>query len=141
MSDKHYSDDELVARLFGLGPTDTHLESCDLCSRRWVQVRDLHQRCHSGVIDVPAELLAAQRRAVYARVERKPRKWRLSWAPVPIAAALLLLLALAVFRPAPEEQPTDVISDDVALQDVFTVASRIDPAGLTPVKSLFEVEK
>jgi hypothetical protein len=57
------------------------------------------------------------------------------------AALLLLLLAFAVFRPSPQEPSTDVISDDKALQDVFAVASRIEPAGLKPVKSLFEVQK
>jgi anti-sigma factor RsiW len=141
MSDEHYSDDELVARLLGLGPEDAHLDTCEHCSRRWAQVRDRRQLSRFGGPDVPAELLAAQRRAVYERVERKPRKSRSSWVPLPAAALLLLLLAFAVFRPSPQEPSTDVISDDKALQDVFTVASGIEPAGLKPVKSLFEVQK
>jgi|MudIll2142460700_1097286.scaffolds.fasta_scaffold367062_2 anti-sigma factor RsiW len=141
MSGKHYSDDELVARLFGLGPADAHLDSCELCSRRWNQIRDRDQFRRRAEIEVPAELLTAQRRAIYARVERNPRKWRLNRLPLPVAAVLLLLLAFVLFRPTPQEQPADVISEDQALQDVFTVASRIDPAGLKPVQSLFEVQK
>jgi hypothetical protein len=139
MSDQHYSDDDLVALLLGLGPADTHLENCELCSERWKKFQKVHQ-LRRAEIEVTADLLAAQRRAVYARVEQKPGKLRSAWLPLPVAA-LLVLLIITVFRPASQKITADVISEDKALQDVFTVASRIDPAGLKPVKSLFEVQK
>jgi hypothetical protein len=59
---------------------------------------------------------------------------------VPVAALLLALVAFLVFKPSSQKQTADVISSDDELQDVFTVASRIDPAGLKPVQSLFEVQ-
>jgi hypothetical protein len=139
MSDQHYSDDDLVALLLGLGPADAHLENCELCSARWNKFRQVHQLRHTE-IELPEDLLAAQRRAVYARIEQKPVKFRSAWLPLPFAA-LLVLLMFTVFRPASQKITIDVISEDKALQDVFTVASRIDPAGLKPVKSLFEVQK
>jgi hypothetical protein len=139
MSDQHYSDDDLVALLLGMGPADAHLANCELCSGRWRKFQKVHQ-LRRAEIEVPADLLAAQRRAVYARVDQKPGKFRSAWLPLPVVA-LLVLLIIAVFRPASQKITTDVISEDKALQDVFTVASRIDAAGLKPVKSLFEVQK
>lgn len=141
MSDRHYTDDDLVARLFGVGPEDEHLDSCEACSRRWNQIRQRHLLRRSSELEVPVELLAAQRRAILARVEKKPRKSPLRWIPLPVGALLVLVMALVVFKPAPQRQTTDAISDDQALQDVFTVASRMEPAGLKPVESLFEVKK
>ncbi len=141
MSNNHYSDDDLVARLYGLGPADAHLDSCEMCRQRWNKMLERHQLLHSTDIDVPVELLAAQRRAVYARVEQKPRKLRTAWLPLPVAALVLVLLVFTFFKPALHQQPADAISDDAALQDVFTVASRTDPAGLEPVQSLFEEQK
>jgi hypothetical protein len=141
MSDKHYSDDELVARLFGLGTADAHLDSCEFCSQRWSQFSQRHQLRHGEETEVPSELLAAQRRAIYARLGQTARKLKPSWLPLPAAALLLVLVAFIAFRPGARKPTADVISEDEALQEVFTVASRIDPASLTPVQSLFEVQK
>jgi len=141
MSNNHYSDDDLVARLFGLGSADTHLDNCEMCRQRWNKVQERHQVLHAADIDVPMEQLAAQRRAIYARVDQKSRNLRTAWLPLPVAALVLVLLAFTFFKPAFHQQPVDAISDDAALQDVFTVASRIDPAGLEPVQSLFEEQK
>jgi predicted anti-sigma-YlaC factor YlaD len=141
MSNSHYSDDDLVARLYGLGPTDAHLDNCEMCRQRWNMVQERHQLLHSTDSDVPMELLAAQRRAVYARVGQKPRRLRAAWLPLPVAALVLVLLTFTFFKPAVHQPALDVISDDAALQDVFTAASRIDPAGIQPVQSLFEEQK
>ncbi len=141
MSDRHYDDEDLVAWLFGLGPEDAHLTDCDFCARRWEQIRRTHQVCRSAGIEVPAEFLAAQRRAIYARVEHKPRNLHLRWASVPVAALLVLLMVFSFVKPVSQKHLKDAISDDQALQDVFMVGSRTEPAGLQPVESLFEVQK
>ncbi len=141
MSDKHYSDEDLVARLFGLGSDDAHLAECEECTRRWDQIRGRNELRRPAEIEVPAELLAAQRRAVYARVERRSRRLPLRWLPLPVAALLLVMMIFTVFKPASHKPPKDVISDDQALQEVFTTGSRMEPAGLKPVESLFEEQK
>jgi len=141
MSDKHYSDDDLVTRLFGLGSEDNHLDTCELCARRWGMIRQRHEVRHAAETEVPGVLLAAQRRAIYARLEGNPRRLPSRWVPSLAAALLLVLVMLTVFRPAAQKQAIDAISEDRALEEVFTVASRIDPAGLKPVQFLFEVQK
>ncbi len=141
MSGKHYSDDDLVARLFGLGPDDPHLAECEECTRRWDKIRERIELRRPAEVEVPADFLAAQRRAIYARVERKSRRLPLRWLPLPAAALLVLVMVFTVFKPASHKSPKDVISDDQALQDVFTTGSRIELAGLNPVESLFEEQK
>ncbi len=34
MTSRHWTEDELVAHLYGVGPTDGHLEVCNECSSR-----------------------------------------------------------------------------------------------------------
>ena len=93
-------------------------------------------------VEIPEEMFAAQRRAIYQRlIAGKPRRFRPVWAPVPVVALLLAIAMFTVFRPVPQRQSTDAISEDTALQDVFTAASGSPPAGLKPVKFLFEVQK
>jgi hypothetical protein len=141
MSDKHLSDDDLVARVFGLEPTEGHIETCEPCSRRLDLFRQRHQMRHMAA-EVPDDLLASQRRAIYQRlIAGKPRRLRPAWVPIPVAALLLAVAMFTVFRPAPQKQSADAISEDTALQDVFTAASGSAPAGLKPVKFLFEVQK
>ncbi len=141
MFGKHYSDDDLVARLFGLGSDDSHLAECEECTRRWNQIRARNGFRRPAEIEVPAELLAVQRRAIYARVEHKTRRLPLRWLPLPAVALLVMVMVLTVFKPAPHKPPKDVISDDQALQDVFTVGSKTESTGLKPVESLFEEQK
>ena len=143
MSDRHCSDDDLVARLFGLGNPDEqkHLDTCESCSHRWDRIRRTHQNRRIEGLEVKQEVLDAQRRAIYARIERNPRKARAAWFPLPVAAVLLMIIMFTVFKPAAQKQSVDVISDDKALQDVFNVGARLDPAGMEPVQSLFEVQK
>ncbi len=141
MSGEHYSDDDLVARLFGLGTDDAHLAECEECTRRWDKIRERNELRRLAEAEVPAGFLAAQSRAIYARVERKSRRLPLRWLPLPAAALLVMVMVLTVFKPASHKPPKDVISDDQALQDVFTVGSRMEPAGLKPVESLFEEQK
>jgi hypothetical protein len=142
MSDKHYSDDDLVARVFGLDAADGHLDTCESCNRRLDLFRRRHLARHVLDTEVPAGLLADQRRAVYSRLlQAKPRRFRSGWVPVPVAAMLLVVAMFTVFRPAAQKQSADAISEDQALQDVFTAASGTATTGLKPVKFLFEVKK
>jgi hypothetical protein len=141
MSGKHFSDDELVSRLFGLETEDGHLGECVDCRQRLERMARRHQLCRSSEPEIPGEFLAAQRREVYGRIERKPRKPGIAWIPLPIGALVIVLLMFTVFKPAPQRQTADALSDDAALQDVFNVASRMDPSSLQPVQSLFEEQK
>ena len=69
---EHWSDDVLIGALYGLEGADLHarLGECPECAARWKHLQE--KRAAIAVpLDVPAELLAAQRKAIYRRIERE----------------------------------------------------------------------
>ena len=140
MHDKHWSDEELVARLYGVGPEDGHLEVCDSCARRWEAIRCRYENLRPAGIEVSAEFLAAQRRAIHARLGEK--RHRFPRALVPVLATLLLAAIVIVYRPAPESKPpVEKISDSQLFDDVFRMVSDPAPTAVGPIRSLFEEQK
>ena len=49
MYDKHWSDDDLVARLYGVKPEDPHIRECGFCAQRWESVCSRHVSRLPGV--------------------------------------------------------------------------------------------
>jgi anti-sigma factor RsiW len=138
MNEAHWQEDDLIARLYGVGPENNHLDTCAECGRRW---RELVER-RSAVLQAPAvpeALLAAQRRAVLARVrggEPHPL-WR--FAPA-FAVAALLLVSITVNFPSPA--PPVVASSDAQLfSEIFTSISSAEPHAVAVVEGLFEVSR
>ncbi len=129
--------------VFGVGPADGHLAACESCSRRLDVFRQRHQARPILDPEVPSDLLADQRRAIYSRLTHtKSRKFRSGWVPIPVAALVLGIALFAIFRPGQVQTPSgDAISEDKALQEVFAAASGTAPTGLKPVKFLFEVKQ
>ena len=143
MYDNHWSDEELVARLYGLGPEDGHLGVCDSCARRWEAIRGRYENLRPVGIEVSGEFLASQRRAIRARLGEKRRHF--PRVLVPALATLLLAAIVIVYRPAPElPQPAEKvskISDDRLFDDVFRMVSDPAPSAVGPIRSLFEEQK
>ena len=76
-----------------------------------------------------------------ARLAAQPGELLGAPALVPgLAAALLLLLAIIVTRPAPKIQPAPE-SDAQILEDVFLIVSRSEPRPVEPVRGLFQVDQ
>ena len=138
MEDRHFSDEELIDRLYGTGCEDDHTDRCAACGERW---RALVER-RRGMLaepEVPEAVLAAQRHAVLARIDR-PAMW-----PRPLAAmalAALWLVGVMLQAPAPKPEPSVAgMSDTQLFADAFAEASRSTPRAVMPVEGLFEVKR
>jgi hypothetical protein len=140
MTEKHWGDEEFLARLYGLGADDGHLEICGRCSARWSELQNLRDRMLAREPRVSKEFLAAQRRSIYSRLGRKSRWTRLQLSPS-LAALLLIMVVLTILRPAPDKMPQETISDLQVFEEVFQTAASSEPSAVEPVRSLFEVQQ
>ena len=95
----HWTEDDFIARLYGVGRTDHHLDDCPECRAR----QAAFQARREAVTRVPDEVedrrLGEQRRAIYARLGHDERPaWRKT---VPaLAAAGVLVAGFLLVRPA-----------------------------------------
>lgn len=138
MTSRHLSDDELIERLYGLAPHEGHLDNCGECAARWRNLVAARERL-AGAEPVPEELLAAQRRAVYRRLEadRGVRRWLSLWPPA-LATAAVVVLAVAMYRPSPVA-PRDP-SDAELFADSYSLAQSLEPVAVEWMRGLFETE-
>jgi anti-sigma factor RsiW len=140
MADRHWSDDEIVARLYDVGPQDGHIEACPQCQMRLEELQLRRKSLRANDAELSAEFMALQRQAVYKRLEPTPLLSRLR--PAPLAAALLLaFVIMTVFKPAPPRLPEEVTQDTGIFEDVFEIATSTEPSAVEPVRSLFEVQQ
>ncbi len=140
MNDKHWSDDQLIDRLYGIGPQDGHIDICQSCARRWEEMRLRYESLRPSGIETSEEYLAAQRRAIHARLGEK--RHSLPRMLVPVAVTLLLAAIVVVYRPAPAPQPVvERVSDSQLFDDVFRRVSGTEPSAMGPIRSLFEEQK
>ena len=93
----HLNDDELIGLLYA-AESDSHVEKCSDCAARLDALRERRAEL-AGPVPLSAEFLAAQRRAIYARMDH-PAPSKLAWAPA-MAAACLLAIGVYVYRPVP----------------------------------------
>lgn len=92
----HWTDEQLIASLYGVGPENDHLRHCQKCESRRASLwsnRGALEDTEPNEKELSFEFLAAQRRAVCERLAARPAwpsipGWR-RWAPA--AMALLLL--------------------------------------------------
>jgi hypothetical protein len=140
MKDQHWSDDDFLAGLYGIGPPDEHLRACDKCRTRWEMLKYRRERLLAKDAPVPQRFLDRQKLAIYERINRKASWFNLRPAPV-LAALLLFFVILSIFRPAPQTRPFVSKSDAEVFEDIFDIASSAEPSALQPVHALFEVEQ
>jgi anti-sigma factor RsiW len=144
MRDRHWTQDELVARLFDDGPEDEHLIRCPECARRWEAVKERRRGLAAAVeAGVSEEKLAAQRRVILSRMKNRKHKFSAFLAPSFAAAALIVLAVLFFFRPAPppDEPVLDTVVGDEVMEEVFQTSYSLEPAALVPVRELFEEQQ
>ena len=134
MSDIHYTDDQLLDRLYEAGRADGHIEVCEECRGRW----ESFVRRRRELLQPPPvsdAWLGAQRALIRERIER----------PSPLRPALvfvtLALLALLLNRPV--ERPTAVVasSDAQLLSEIYTMIQNDEPRAAMPVRALFEARQ
>jgi hypothetical protein len=130
---EHLNDDQLLDQLYGLSGNHVHLESCDDCARRWTELQ-ARRALLAIPEEMPWELLAAQRRAIYSRLGEQPRK-QMRWVPA-LGAACLLVIGALLYRP---EAPSHPDSGDAQLfSDVYSIEESVEPLAAAPIHALFE---
>jgi len=140
MYDNHYSDDELIARLYGLDRGDDHLDRCFQCAERWQAVRNRQATRQAEEATIPEDFWRTQRQAIHTRLSEKPRVWRPWLSPVLAGAGAIILAILFLWQPFQPEPPVELISDAEIFEEIFRSAVRTEPVSFEPVKLLFEVE-
>ncbi|SRR6266545_916752 len=140
MGARHWSDEEILAGLYDVGPMDGHPNECADCRRRWELMRRRQEELRLAEPNLSGAFLASQRRAIMARTEGGSRSAGLQLAPW-LAAVVLLSLSILVNRPAPKLQPQPEVSDAQLFDDVFSIVSSSEPRAVEPVRSLFLVNQ
>lgn len=141
----HWTDEQLVEHLYGVGPGDGHLDACAACRAKLTDM----QACR-GVAElnpladesVSQDFLMAQRRAIYARISA-PARWYAGvafkrWAS---AAAMLLVLGGSVFVYQERQRPaadTDRLTDVELARDVSRMSQDSEGLPTAPLQALFE---
>jgi hypothetical protein len=157
MEKQHWTYDELLDKLYGIASddaaADSHLASCEDCSGRWGRLT-MQRKSIVAKPEVPVEVLAAQRRAIYARMEARPVAW---WqAPFSqkgfatgFAALLLIAGGLAFLRPAPAPAPMaknaaqvqqPEVSDAEFFAEIASVEQSTMPRAAAPIQALFQAQ-
>ena len=146
---EHLNDDVFIDGLYGLVDVETRLGGCPLCASRWNELQEKRVAITART-EIPADVLAAQRRNIYSRIEHPLRLWkqpsRLYWAgPTVAAAAATCLLAIGVFlhHPVTPVRPTPTsLSETQQLpevySDVYSMEQSFEPTASASFRVLFE---
>ena len=141
MNGKHWSEDELLDRLYGVGPDDDHLSVCAECDER-LQALAARRRVvvSNEECTVAPALLLRQRVAVMERIER-PGSSLVSWrAATAFTCAIAIVLIFAVYQPQrPKAVVTQTASSDAQFfSEIYSEVEQIEPRAAKPMRRLFE---
>jgi hypothetical protein len=142
----HWTDEEMIGYLYGVGPENGHLEHCVECQGRLSAMQVQRQALDRATADndgVSFDFLAAQRRAIYQRLEQPVRWWSLAYVrrvAAGIAAAVVLSGSAYMYQQNRSmEMARERAEDAKLLQEVTAMASMDSGAESTePLQGLFE---
>lgn len=140
MADRHWSDEQLLARLYGMEQGDGHLHDCAECLRRWKEICARRRELLGNRPHVSTGYLAEQRNAVRKRITAESPRLRLRLAPA-LAALLLLVAVVMLFQPWSKPPTPPQTADNKVFEDAFTLASAEEPEAVEPIQALFEVQQ
>jgi hypothetical protein len=138
---RHWTDDELIDHIYGVGPEDGHLKACSGCRSR---LGGMEARRAIGVDagEVSHDFLLTQRRCIYARIATPVRWWRnfhlRGWASALATGSLLVAGILYYENTQQQNQATDQLSDAQLAQEVTSMAQSSEPSPTAPLEALFE---
>lgn len=144
-ADTHWSDEQLIDSLYGVGPEGEHLRRCDVCNARQTFLLNNRQAVEASLPNaenVEGQFLAAQRRAICEKLDRGQNRMLLPglrrWAPVSLAL-LLLAGGAAVYQEhhvaqLARTQPSD---SQLALE-VSAMSQEWQDQPAAPLQGLFE---
>jgi hypothetical protein len=142
---RHWTDDDFIAKVYGLGPQDDHLAGCAACRESLARFQSRRAAVLSSTQhEVPAAVLASQRRAIMERVadRRHPVVKRL----IPVLAAAGAV-ALGLFLTLPQSTPPASshkprieypMSDAQLFQETAAIGQSAEPRGAKPIEALFQ---
>ncbi|HET8549614.1 MAG TPA: hypothetical protein VFL57_16505 [Bryobacteraceae bacterium] len=129
---KHWTEDDLIDSIYGIGPSDGHLDTCPECRARRDVIAQRRAE-HRKLPDLPASFLAAQQRAVYARAEQCVS--RSPWARAAVACAGVTVLAVGLVVSRPRDTAA---ADAQMLAEAYAAAAADMPRAAEPINALFE---
>jgi hypothetical protein len=146
MNSKHPSEDELLDRLYGVGPEDNHLKVCAECGERWQALlasrRAVVDRAESSV-EVESVQLSRQRAAVMDRIKHANPSF-FSWRVVTaFAGASAMVLGFVVYHPQrPKETPVQTASSDSQFfSEIYSEMEQTEPRAVKPIHRLFQEQQ
>jgi anti-sigma factor RsiW len=137
---RHWTDDDFIAKVYGLGPKDDHLAECAACRESLARF----QARRAAVLafeerDVPGEVLASQRLAIIERVADRHRPVVKRVIPVLAAAGAVALGLFLTVPPSNHKPRVDTsISDAQLFQETAAIGQSAEPRGATPIEALFQ---
>jgi len=135
---EHWTDDQLIDRLYGVGPSNGHFENCADCQARFASIETRRRQIPMDE-SVSDNFLAAQRRAIYARLEQ-PRRWWHAWPLGRFAAVAAMFVALAgtvTLYQSHRREIAESRADAQLAQDVSQMSFESEPPATAPLKGLF----
>ena len=141
MNGKHWSEDELLDRLYGVSPDDDHLGACAECNERLLALAARRRAVVSnGETAVNPALLLRQRVAVMDRIDRSTGLF-VSWRAVTaFAGAGAMVLGFLVYQPQrPKPVVTQTASSDAQFfSEIYSEVEQTEPRAVKPMRRLFE---
>ncbi len=135
---KHWTENDFQHWLYGLKDPDQHLDECPACQAQIERLKLKRERITASSAlseEVSPEFLAAQRRAIYQRLEQPlHHPFALRW--VLSAAMLLLMIAGITFQQLHKTPPA--ISDEQLFRDLSSIEQSAEPKAIQPIHNLFE---
>lgn len=141
----HWTDEQLIQHLYGVGPEGNHIDGCGECQARlsaMLAVRSANEIESSPSEQISFEVLAAQRRSIYSRIERlsgfqlgvQVRRWA-------AAGAMIVLLGGGLFlyqQNQHQHAGQNAVSDAQLAQEVSQMAQDSEPSPTAPLQGLFD---
>jgi hypothetical protein len=131
---KHWTEIDFQNWLYGLKEQDPHVVECPECSGELERLKRERGRI-TAEPEVSHEFLAAQRRAIYNRLDEKPSsRIAMRWV---LSAAMLLVMVFGFtiqrwLRPGPS------VSDEQLFSDLAAMDQRTEPTAIQPMHALFQ---
>jgi hypothetical protein len=145
LSNPHWTDEELIASLYGVGPEDGHLDRCAKCKLRQdvlVDARRMHEAVQTNGEGLRSEFLSAQRRAVYEKLEAR-ESWKVGlawrrWAPAALALLILVSGAAVYERHHALSMAESQLSDTQLALELSRMSQDSQSESTAPLQGLFE---
>lgn len=139
MKASHWTDDELIASHYGVGPEDGHLQTCNDCQFRFsllIGSRSAVDRQSDH--GVTSQFLAAQRREIYNLLSTPRRLPILRWASATAAVAMVCGTMFIMKENRDVSQRQSAAYEAQLVEDVATVAQNSEPQAIAPMQGLFD---